>query len=325
MEFIQKYNDAVEQYILQTLPVGQPASLYEPIAYLMSLGGKRIRPALVLLGCDLFHGKWEDALPAAYAMEVFHNFTLMHDDIMDNASLRRGKATVHEKYDSNTAILSGDAMLIHSYEMLTSYPNHLISPLLKSFNTMALQLCEGQRMDMDFETREDVSIVDYLKMIEYKTSVLLACALKTGAMIAGANMQDQDHLYAFGINSGIAFQIQDDLLDAFGDAEKVGKQPGGDIIQGKKTYLYLKALELADENQKSTLLAYYQPDSGHNQYEKIETVKKIFRDTGAQEYALQVRDAYNDLAKSHVISLPVSEQQKDELIQFADFMAARKM
>jgi geranylgeranyl diphosphate synthase type II len=325
MEFIQKYNDAVEQYIQQTLPDGQPASLYEPIAYLMSLGGKRIRPALVLLGCDLFGGKWQDALPAAYAMEVFHNFTLMHDDIMDNAALRRGKATVHEKYDTNTAILSGDAMLIHSYEMLASYPGHLLGPLLKSFNTMALHLCEGQRMDMDFETSANVSILDYLKMIEYKTSVLLACALQTGAMIAGAETQDQAHLYAFGINSGIAFQIQDDLLDAFGDAEKVGKQPGGDIIQGKKTYLYLKALELADADQKAKLLTYYQPHSGHGQEEKIDTVKKIFRDTGAQEYALQVRDAYNDLAKSHVISLPVSEQHKSELIQFADYMAARKM
>ncbi len=325
MEFILKYHDAIDEFLQQKLPKGEPSSLYQPITYLMSLGGKRIRPALVLLACDIFKGNWKDALPAAYAMEVFHNFTLMHDDIMDNAGLRRGKATVHELYDVNTAILSGDAMLIHSYEMLSSYPGAILPSLLKGFNTMALQLCEGQRMDMDFETIKEVKIADYLKMIEYKTSVLLACALQTGALIAGASEQDQSHLYAFGINSGIAFQIQDDLLDAFGEADKVGKQAGGDILQGKKTYLYLKAVELADSSQLEKLLTYYDPKSVYSNEEKIEAVKRIFIDTGAQEYAHQVRDAYNDLAKSHVKPLNIGDAYKNDLIQFADFMAARKM
>lgn len=324
MEFIQKYNDAIEQFITSRLPSGPPTSLYEPVKYLMSIGGKRIRPALVLLACEMYGQDHGEALPAAYALEVFHNFTLMHDDIMDQAALRRGQATVHEKYDVNTAILSGDVMLIHCFQVLSGYGTKS-SALLACFNQMAVQLCEGQRMDMDFEKSDLVSIEDYLKMIEYKTSVLLACALQSGAIIASAGVEEQKHLYAFGINSGIAFQIQDDLLDAFGDAAVVGKQAGGDILQGKKTYLFLKALELADAKQKEMLLGYYQQGSTTDQNEKVAAVKKIFVDTGAKEYALQVRDAYNDLAKSHIKALNVGDEYKNHLFALADFMAARKM
>lgn len=324
MEFIQRYHDAIEQFIQTNLPIGPPLSLYQPIQYLLSIGGKRIRPALTLLACDMYSQRHQDALPAAYALEVFHNFTLMHDDIMDQAAMRRGQPTVHQKYDVNSAILSGDVMLIHCYQVLSGY-GLKTADLLSSFNQMAVQLCEGQRMDMDFETKEQVSISDYLKMIEYKTSVLLACALQIGAIIADASEAEQNHLYAFGINSGIAFQIQDDLLDAFGDAAMVGKQAGGDIIQGKKTYLYLKALELADAKQKESLLSYYQEGAMADPQEKVEAVKKIFVDTGAKEYALQVRDAYNDLAKSHIKALTVNDNHKKHLYVLADFMAARKM
>ncbi|HMS99338.1 MAG TPA: polyprenyl synthetase family protein [Saprospiraceae bacterium] len=324
MEFIQRYHDAIEQYIQTSLPAGPPLSLYQPIQYLMSIGGKRIRPALTLLACEMYSQNHQPALAAAYALEIFHNFTLMHDDIMDQAAVRRGQATVHQKYDVNTAILSGDVMLIHCYQVLSSY-GPKSTEILHCFNQMAVQLCEGQRMDMDFETTEQVSIKDYLTMIEYKTSVLLACALQTGAIIADADEGEQKHLYAFGINSGIAFQIQDDLLDAFGDAAMVGKQAGGDIIQGKKTYLYLKALELADAKQKESLLGYYQAGAMADPQEKVEAVKKIFVDTGAKEYALQVRDAYNDLAKSHIKALTVNDDHKKHLYVLADFMAARKM
>lgn len=325
MQFLLQYHESVEQYMQQHLPAGEPVTLYEPISYLMGIGGKRIRPALLLMACEMMGGNREEAMPAAYAMEVFHNFTLMHDDIMDRAALRRGKATVHEKYDVNTAILSGDAMLIHCYDVLSAYQTDTALPLLKVFNKMALELCEGQRMDMDFEKSDNVTIADYLKMIEYKTSVLLACALQSGAIIAKASMEVQNHFYAFGINSGIAFQIQDDLLDAFGDADAVGKQNGGDILQGKKTYLYLKAMELSDEKQKSLLTKMYEPGSAVNDGEKVELVKKIFTDTGAREYAVQVRDAYNDLAKSHIAPLRMSEENKNILREFADFMAARKL
>ena len=324
MEFIQKYHDAIEQYIQTSLPGGPPLSLYQPIQYLMSIGGKRIRPALTLLACEMYSQSHQLALPAAYAMEVFHNFTLMHDDIMDQASMRRGQPTVHQKYDVNTAILSGDVMLIHCYQVLNGYGSKS-TDILKCFNQMAIQLCEGQRMDMDFETTELVTIPDYLKMIEYKTSVLLACALQTVAIISYPGELEQNHLYACGTNSCRVFEFQDSLIDAFGDAAMVGKQAGGDIIQGKKTYLYLKALELADAKQKDALLSYYQAGSTTDPLEKVEAIKKIFVDTGAKEYALQVRDAYNDLAKSHVKALTVDDDYKKHLYALADFMAARKM
>ncbi|MBK8699143.1 MAG: polyprenyl synthetase family protein [Saprospiraceae bacterium] len=275
MDITSRYNDKISQYFEQMAPKGEPASLYEPINYLLMLGGKRIRPAMVLMSCELFEKDTDKALPAAYALEVFHNFTLMHDDIMDKATIRRGFPTVHEKYDLNTAILSGDAMLIYSYQILCGYEPAMAHKILKSFNKMAMELCEGQRLDMDFETSNIVSIDGYLKMIAFKTSVLLASAMEVGGIIGGGGESDLKHLYEFGKNIGIAFQIQDDLLDAFGDEKKVGKQPGGDIIQNKKTYLFLKAKELADPGQLEKLLFYYNVEP-HDQHTKIKDVKHIF-------------------------------------------------
>ena len=218
-----------------------PKSLYEPIDYILSLGGKRIRPVLTLMAADIFDGDHKKAISAAKAVEMFHNFSLVHDDIMDDAPLRRGNETVHEKWNLNTGILSGDAMLILAYQYFENYEPKIFQALAKLFSKTALEVCEGQQYDVDFETRDDVTIPEYLKMIEYKTAVLLGAAMKMGAIVAETSEENADLIYNFGLNLGIAFQLQDDYLDAFGNPETFGKQVGGDIIENKKTYLYLKA------------------------------------------------------------------------------------
>ncbi len=243
---------------------------------MMSLGGKRLRPALALLAADLFSGNPDPALPAAWAVEVFHNFTLMHDDIMDAAPLRRGKQTVHTKWNVNTGILSGDVMLIFAYQLLAEVPNPALAlALIRTFNRVATEVCEGQQMDMNFEQRDDVTLSEYLRMIELKTAVLLGGALEMGALCAGANADDVGHLYEFGRLAGVAFQIQDDLLDTYGDPEKFGKQVGGDILQNKKTYLVLKALEVAPEADCAELLRRMQTNSD-NPEEKVAAVRALF-------------------------------------------------
>lgn len=321
MDFLQAYTNKINTYFDQQALKGEPISLYEPIDYLMKFGGKRVRPALVLMACNLFDEAVDKALAASYALELFHNFSLMHDDIMDNASLRRGNDTVHVKYDVNAAILSGDVMLIHCYRILCMYDDATAIRLIKIFNKMAIELCEGQRMDMDFEVRDDVSIDDYLKMIEYKTSVLIACALEMGGIIGGGDDASTKHLYEFGKNIGIAFQIQDDLLDSFGDEAQVGKKPAGDILQNKKTYLYLKTKELADEKQSATLKHYFS-STDFDEAEKIEAVRKLFTNTGAKEYCIQLRDAYRDLAVSHVMQL-TEGNKRESLVAFADYLVQR--
>lgn len=275
------------------------------------------------MGHHAFDSDFHISLDAAYAIEIFHNFSLMHDDIMDNAPLRRGNQTVHEKYDHNTAILSGDVMLIHAYDLLSKY-DKVLSPILKVFNKMAIELCEGQRMDMDFEKSEHVSITDYLQMIEFKTSVLLGAALEIGAIIGGCDAGQAHHLYEYGKNIGIAFQIQDDVLDSFGDASQVGKKSGGDIIQNKKTYLYIKARELADVKQNEILNKYYSIGS-YNENDKVNEIKKIFINTGAVEYANQVKYAYKDLALSHLMQIDLEDKNKQELIQLAEYLIERKL
>lgn len=270
----------------------------------------------------LYGSNIEKALPASLAVEYFHNFSLMHDDIMDNANLRRGQSTVNEKYDLNTAILSGDALLIYCYKLFEKYEPILLKKLISQFNKMSIEVCEGQRMDMDFETSDTVSIAEYLKMIEFKTSVLLACSLSMGATVADANETDILHLYEFGKNLGIAFQIQDDILDAFGDESKVGKKPGGDIIQNKKTYLYIKALELTQPD--NSLYDIYH-DNDIPEEEKVGKVKTIFINSGALEYANQLRDVYNELAISHAQSLSISEEKKSMLISFANSLVRREL
>ncbi len=321
MDFLQQYTSKINQYFESNALKGDPISLYEPIDYLMKFGGKRIRPALVLMAYDLFDDKIDNALPASYVVELFHNFSLMHDDIMDNANLRRGKETVHVKYDANAAILSGDVMLIHCYRILCTYEDSISIELIKIFNKMAIELCEGQRMDMDFEVKDDVTIADYIKMIEFKTSVLLACALQMGGIIGGGDNISTKHLYEFGKNIGIAFQIQDDLLDSFGDESQVGKRPAGDILQNKKTYLYLKTKELADEKQLATLNHFFS-STNFDENEKIEAVRKLFTNTGAKEYCIQLRDAYKDLAVSHVMQLEANAK-RERLVAFADYLVQR--
>ena len=312
---IERYRKLFISHLESKLTPKEPQNLYEPINYILSLGGKRMRPVLTLLTADLFGGSAKEALDAAMAIEVFHNFSLVHDDIMDDAPLRRGKITVHEKWDINTGILSGDAMLINAYQYLESYPPEVFKQLTSVFSKTAMEVCEGQQYDVDFETRDDVTIPEYLKMIAYKTAVLVAAAMKMGAIIANASIEDSEAVYEFGRNLGIAFQLQDDYLDAFGDPETFGKQVGGDIIENKKTYLYLKALEFAPKEDKEGLLHLYsiKPEDSEA---KVDTVKSIFLESGAVEATKKEIESYTQKAFSTLESLDIPEENKQLLKQF---------
>ena len=277
----------------------EPYGLYEPIEYTLAAGGKRIRPQLAMIASQLFGGKDEEVLPAALALEVFHNFTLLHDDVMDKADVRRGRPTVHVKWNENTAILSGDQMLIEAYKLLSGVPADKLPKVLQLFNKMATEICEGQQYDVDFENQEQVTIDDYLKMIRLKTSVLLANALQTGAYIAGADEQAQEYLYQFGIHIGLAFQIQDDLLDVWGDPKTFGKAVGGDISCNKKTFVYLEARRLGGER----LEEWYSQVLGDNT-EKIAAVKEIFEQLGVRAACEKVVEDYTQKALSLLDLLP---------------------
>lgn len=308
----------------------EPKNLYEPINYLLMLGGKRARPAMALMAHELFAPLDDDAYRIAMAIEVFHNFTLMHDDIIDDADARRAEPTVHIKYSTNTAILSGDAMMIEAYDYVANLDKtSLIPELFSRFNRYALGVCYGQQYDMEFESRTDVTIDEYIEMIRLKTAVLLGCSLSMAAITAGASQEDVEHLQKFGENVGIAFQLQDDLLDTFGDAETFGKRIGGDILQNKKTYLYLKALELADEDQRLTLQKLYDPAniaaSAEAEEAKISTVKGIFEKLVVQEYAAQLMEAYNSLGISHLDAVSVAEEHKKPLKDLCDFLMNRNI
>lgn len=302
----------------------EPQSLYDPMNYLISLGGKRARPAMALMAHELFANLGDDAYKIAMAIEVFHNFTLMHDDIIDEATHRRGEPTVHYKYNTNVAILSGDAMMIESYEWISKISKtDLIPSLYRTFNKHALGVCYGQQMDLEFETRNDVSIDEYIEMIRLKTAVLLGCSMSMGATVAGADAKAQNHLQLFGENIGIAFQLQDDYLDTYGDPEKFGKRVGGDIIQNKKTYLYLKALELADDQQKARLEELYNDKHQLSDEEKIEEVKKIFNALVIPEYVIQLMDAYNNLGISHLKALGLDDKKYESLIELCAYLLQR--
>ncbi|WP_343487848.1 polyprenyl synthetase family protein [Allomuricauda sp. d1] len=306
---IEEYRGIFLQYLPTQNEVREPKNLYRPVSYIMDLGGKRLRPILTLMAADFFGGNSSDALPAAMAVEVFHNFSLVHDDIMDDAPLRRGKPTVHEKWDVNTGILSGDAMLIQAYRHLEAYKGAMLQQLFEIFNKTAIEVCEGQQHDIDFETRNDVTIDEYLKMIEYKTSILVAAALKMGAIVAGADEENQNLIYGFGRNLGIAFQLQDDYLDAFGDPEKFGKQVGGDIIENKKTFLYLKAMQLAQKSEQRTLLDLFtiQPEDTDT---KIKTVKAIFEKSGAVAAIKTEIESYTEKAFSALERIDADEKDR---------------
>ncbi|UCD59705.1 MAG: polyprenyl synthetase family protein [Flavobacteriaceae bacterium] len=324
MPDIEFYRGCFNSYLENKIRTKEPLNLYEPIVYIMDLGGKRLRPILTLISTDVLGGNHEDALDAALAIEIFHNFSLVHDDIMDAAPLRRGEQTVHKKWDVNTGILSGDVMLINSYQYFESYPADLFKSLIKVFSKTAIEVCEGQQYDMDFEMSEDVSVPDYLKMITYKTAVLVAAAMKMGAIIARSSEELQRAIYDYGINLGIAFQLQDDYLDAFGDPRNFGKQVGGDIIENKKTFLYIRAVELATEEEKSELknLFSIKPQDPR---EKIETVKQIFIKSGAAEVTRKEIEKYTKQAFQILESLEVPEDNKGVLQRFGNKLMNREV
>jgi geranylgeranyl diphosphate synthase, type II len=298
----------------------EPASLYAPNEYFLRIGGKRVRPVLCLMGNELFDEIKSDTWEMATAIELFHNFTLIHDDIMDKAPLRRGKETVPQKYGVNTAILAGDVMLIAAYELMNNVSLTVIRQVQNLFNATAKEVCEGQQIDMDFETQENVSFEEYLKMIELKTSVLLAASLKMGAILGGAGERNQNLVYEFGKKLGLAFQVQDDYLDAFGDPDKFGKQVGGDILSNKKTFLLIHALETASAAQKKELKKLMED----NPADKVSRVLTIFRDSKVDEWAIQLKNKYLDEAFTHLEDIAVLSTRKGPLKELALFLIKRE-
>lgn len=319
---IEKYQNEFILFLESYSISKEPKNLYNPIQYILELGGKRLRPVLTLMAADIFGGDYKVALNAALSIEVFHNFSLVHDDIMDDAPLRRGHKTVHEKWDINTGILSGDAMLIMAYQLFENYEAPVFLELAKLFSKTALEVCEGQQYDVDFEVRTDVSIPEYLKMIEYKTAVLVAAAMKMGAIVAGASKEDQANIYNFGLYLGIAFQLQDDYLDAFGDPKTFGKQVGGDIIENKKTYLYLKAIEFSNSKDAEVLSNLFASNPAEVQ-EKIETAKMFFVKSGSADATKEAIAAYTAKAFSVLESLNIPQDKKAMLKTFGDNLMNR--
>ena len=296
----------------------EPYGLYEPIEYTLAAGGKRVRPQLAMIASQMFGGKDEEALPAALALEVFHNFTLLHDDVMDKADVRRGRPTVHVKWNENTAILSGDQMVIEAYKLLSGVPADKLPKVLQLFNKMATEICEGQQYDVDFESQEHVTIEEYLKMIRLKTSVLLANALQTGAYIAGADDQAQETLYQFGINIGLAFQIQDDILDVWGDPKTFGKAVGGDISCNKKTFVYLEAKRRGGDRLEEWYSQVLEDNT-----EKIAAVKEIFEQLEVRAVCEKVVEDYTQKALALLDQLPQNEAT-EQLRQLANKLTTRK-
>ncbi|MDG1374781.1 MAG: polyprenyl synthetase family protein [Flavobacteriaceae bacterium] len=322
MKAIETYQKQFLAYLENYKSVREPKNLYQPIEYILNLGGKRLRPVLTLMTADCFEGNVNNALDAALAVEVFHNFSLIHDDIMDAAPLRRGHQTVHEKWDLNTGILSGDAMLIMAYQLFENYPPDVFQKLAILFSKTALEVCEGQQYDIDFETRDTVSISEYLKMIEYKTAVLVGAAMKMGAIIANASVEDQDRSYEFGKNLGIAFQLQDDYLDVFGDPDTFGKQVGGDIIENKKTFLYLKALEFSSESDQQKLKDLFSTEDTDSK-NKVEVVKQIFNASGSSEATKKAITYYTKTAFEVLKTMNISEKKKQTLSNFGTQLMTR--
>ncbi|WP_069657902.1 polyprenyl synthetase family protein [Arcticibacter eurypsychrophilus] len=324
MYTITQLQDLVNKQIAAKSYTEAPSELYEPITYIMSLGGKRMRPVLTLMACDLFDGPITAALDAAVAIEVFHNFTLMHDDIMDKAPLRRGKATVHSKWNDNIAILSGDVMLIESYKLLVgSVESSILKEVLDVFNETAAGVCQGQQIDMNFEITDEVSIAQYMEMIRLKTAVLLGGSLKIGALISKASTEVADELYAFGENVGIAFQLQDDILDVYGDPEKFGKQVGGDILSNKKTFLLIKALELADELDKEEL-TYWINTTEFDPASKIKSVTGIYNRLGLRPLAEEEMNHYARKGLAALDQVSVPQEKKQALAEFAGQLLTRE-
>lgn len=324
MHAIHQYQEFFIAYLKNQAISKEPQNLYQPIDYILGLGGKRMRPVLTLMASEIFGTDYKEALPAAMAVEVFHNFSLVHDDIMDDAPLRRGQETVHEKWNINTGILSGDAMLILAYQYFEQYEPVIFRDLAKLFSKTALEVCEGQQWDVDFETRKDVTIPEYLKMIEYKTAVLVAAAMKMGAIIAKTSEKEADLIYDFGLHLGLAFQLQDDYLDAFGDPETFGKQVGGDIIENKKTYLYLKALEFSTPEKASELEKLFTLQLEDNT-DKIETAKVIFNESGSSKATQEAIEMYTFKAFETLEKMDIALSKKEILRAFGENLMGRKV
>ena len=318
MSSIKELSFLIEKEINSINLPDSPKNLYDPFKYILNLKGKRTRPLLSLLAYKLFNSDVKNALPVAMAIELFHNFTLIHDDIMDNAPIRRGNLTVHNKWDDNTAILSGDVMMITCYKYLQKINSEYLNAAINIFNNMAIKVCEGQQFDMDFELNKSVSISEYIKMIEYKTAELIASSLQLGSLVAGANTKDMDHMYNFGINIGLAFQLKDDLLDVFGSTESFGKQIGGDILSNKKTFLFLKAMQVADIKQKILLEKLYSDEASEK---KIELVKDIFTKLNIEKHTVDLMKAYYTKAIKHLDAVNV--QDKSDLRYITDKLMQR--
>ena len=309
---------------LDALPYNRtPKSLYEPIRYVLSMGGKRIRPVLMLLGYNLYKEDTDKILMNAIALETYHNYTLLHDDLMDQADLRRGHETVHKKWDANTAILSGDSMLVLAYERMAQCDSRHLADVLRLFTTTALEIGEGQQYDMEFETRDDVREEEYIEMIRLKTSVLLACALKIGAILADAPAEDADSLYKFGEQIGLAFQLQDDYLDVYGDSKVFGKKIGGDITSNKKTFMLINAFSHADEAQRLELEKWVNAKS-FDREEKIAAVTRLYNEIGIDKMAQDKIAYYFEQSKKYLDAVQVPEERKEELLKYAQRMMKRK-
>lgn len=309
---------------INSLPYDRkPQSLYEPIIYTMSQGGKRIRPVLTLLSYYMFRDDIRQALPCAMGLEMYHNYTLLHDDLMDNADIRRGNMTVHKKWDANTAILSGDSMLVLSYQLMSQCPQEMLQQVIDTFTITALEIGEGQQYDMDFEKRTDVTEEEYIEMIRLKTSVLLACAAKIGAILAGASSEEQNHAYRFGEQLGLAFQLQDDFLDVYGDEKVFGKKIGGDITSNKKTYMLIKALERAEGIDKQQL-EYWIEAQEFDRSEKVNAVTEIYTRLGIDTLAKERIDKYFTSALNHLDAISAPAERKAELLSFVQQMMRRE-
>ena len=323
MDFLNKYQQLIAENIEKHQFNGEPFELYEPMNYIIANGGKRLRPVLTLMAAELFGGDMDKALKPALAIEFFHNFTLIHDDIMDEAPLRRNKPTVHTLHGINIGILSGDALLIKSYQFFEDLEDSLFKKCIQLFSETGIKICEGQQMDVNFETNNKVSYDDYIQMITYKTAVLCASALKIGAIIAHAEESDANAIYEFGRHLGIAFQMMDDYLDVFGSQEQFGKRQAGDIYENKKTILYLLALENADEEQKKSMLHWYSLNT--DEAEKAQAVEEIFRSTGADKKTLELIQKHNDLAQNYLNKIKLPEEKKHPLTALAAYLLERKV
>ncbi len=322
MQSIANYGQYLEKEIQNLDFPLTPSNLYDPLRYFLTLGGKRMRPMLTLMSAELFGNSKESALPAALAVEIFHNFSLIHDDLMDKAPLRRNQPTVHSKWNDHVAILSGDVLMIKAYKELCKVDAKILPEILTIFNNTAIEVCEGQQMDMDFETKQDVSSAEYIKMIRLKTSVLLACALEMGAIIAKTSVENRSLIYHFGLHLGIAFQIQDDFLDVYGDAGKFGKQVGGDILADKKTFLLLRAFELANPTQKEKLVS-LQTNQIAN--EKIQQTKQLYDELNIVSETKKAMDAHYEIALEALNQVQVDESKKTILRDLADYLLVREV